>query len=50
MAHPPRMTCRGKGECENQTKLQRRVPGPLAVPPSSSPEGCPSQKVKDEGV
>lgn len=44
----PHMTGRGKGECEKWTKLQRQVPGPLAIPPSSSFEGCPSQKVKDE--
>lgn len=41
------MMCRGKGECENQTKLQRQVPSPLAIPPSSSPVGCPSQKAKE---
>lgn len=46
----PHMTGRGKGECEKWTKLQRQVPGPLAIPPSSSLEGCPSRKVKDEGM
>lgn len=50
MACPPCMTCMGKEECDNQTKLERQVSRPSALPPSTSPEGRPTQKVKDEGV